>query len=91
MKHGPFGMMLGQDGKPFKTRTGGTIKLADLLDEAVERAGKLLAERASDLTAEEQAEVARKVGIGAIKYADLSKNRTTDYIFNWDTMLSFER
>lgn len=89
-EHGPFGMMLGQDGKPFKTRTGGTIKLADLLDEAVERAGKLLAERESDLTAQEQQEIARKVGIGAIKYADLSKNRTTDYIFNWDTMLSFE-
>ncbi|NVK24633.1 MAG: arginine--tRNA ligase [Gammaproteobacteria bacterium] len=89
-EHGPFGMMLGQDGKPFKTRTGGTIKLVDLLDESVERAGKLLAERDSDLSAEEQQEVARKVGIGAIKYADLSKNRTTDYIFNWDTMLSFE-
>lgn len=89
-EHGPFGMMLGQDGKPFKTRTGGTVKLADLLDEAVERAEKLLAERASDLTAEQQKEVARKVGIGAIKYADLSKNRTTDYIFNWETMLSFE-
>lgn len=89
-EHGPFGMMLGQDGKPFKTRTGGTVKLADLLDEAVERAEKLLAERANDLTADEQKEVARKVGIGAIKYADLSKNRTTDYIFNWDTMLSFE-
>jgi arginyl-tRNA synthetase len=89
-EHGPFGMMLGQDGKPFKTRTGGTIKLAELLDEAVERAGKLLAERESDLTVEEQQEIARKVGIGAIKYADLSKNRTTDYIFNWDTMLSFE-
>ena len=89
-EHGPFGMMLGQDGKPFKTRTGGTIKLADLLDEAVERAGKLLSERESGLTADEQTEVARKVGIGAIKYADLSKNRTTDYIFNWDTMLSFE-
>jgi len=89
-EHGPFGMMLGQDGKPFKTRTGGTVKLADLLDEAVERAEKLLSERDSDLTADEQKEVARKVGIGAIKYADLSKNRTTDYIFNWDTMLSFE-
>jgi arginyl-tRNA synthetase len=89
-EHGPFGMMLGQDGKPFKTRTGGTVKLADLLDEAVERAEKLLAERATDLSAEEQKEVARKVGIGAIKYADLSKNRTTDYVFNWDTMLSFE-
>lgn len=89
-EHGPFGMMLGQDGKPFKTRTGGTVKLADLLDEAVERAEKLLAERENNLSAEEQKEIARKVGIGAIKYADLSKNRTTDYIFNWDTMLSFE-
>ena len=89
-EHGPFGMMLGQDGKPFKTRTGGTVKLAELLDEAVERAAKLLAKRESDLTAEQQQEVARKVGIGAIKYADLSKNRTTDYIFNWDSMLSFE-
>ena len=89
-EHGPFGMMLGQDGKPFKTRTGGTVKLADLLDEAVERAEKLLAERDNDLTDEERKEIAHKVGIGAIKYADLSKNRTTDYIFNWDTMLSFE-
>ena len=89
-EHGPFGMMLGKDGKPFKTRTGGTVKLADLLDEAVERAEKLLAERANELSADEQKEVARKVGIGAIKYADLSKNRTTDYIFDWDTMLSFE-
>lgn len=89
-EHGPFGMMLGKDGKPFKTRTGGTVKLADLLDEAVDRAEKLLAERESSLSAEEQKEIARKVGIGAIKYADLSKNRTTDYIFNWETMLSFE-
>ncbi len=89
-EHGPFGMMLGKDGKPFKTRTGGTVKLVDLLDEAIERAEKLLAERESNLTEQEQKEIARKVGIGAIKYADLSKNRTTDYIFNWDTMLSFE-
>jgi arginyl-tRNA synthetase len=89
-EHGPFGMMLGKDGKPFKTRTGGTVKLVELLDEAVERAEKLLAERESGLSADEQKEIARKVGIGAIKYADLSKNRTTDYIFNWDTMLSFE-
>jgi len=89
-EHGPFGMMLGKDGKPFKTRTGGTVKLVELLDEAVERAEKLLAERESSLSADEQKEIARKVGIGAIKYADLSKNRTTDYIFNWDTMLSFE-
>lgn len=89
-EHCPFGMMLGKDGKPFKTRTGGTVKLADLLDEAVERANQLMAERESDLSADERAQVAQKVGIGAVKYADLSKNRTTDYIFNWDSMLAFE-
>ena len=88
-QHGPFGMMLGQDGKPFKTRTGGTIKLVDLLDEAVERADKVLAER-DDLSADERKEVALKLGIGAVKFADLSKNRTSDYIFSWDSMLSFE-
>lgn len=89
-EHCPFGMMLGKDGKPFKTRSGGTIKLADLLDEAIERAEKLVAARDSDLDAEETKSIAAKIGIGAVKYADLSKNRTTDYIFNWDTMLSFE-
>lgn len=89
-EHCPFGMMLGSDGKPFKTRTGGTVKLVELLDEAVERAGKLIAERDSDLSEAELKDVAGKVGIGAVKYADLSKNRTTDYVFNWDTMLSFE-
>ncbi|GAB5382438.1 MAG: arginine--tRNA ligase [Aliiglaciecola sp.] len=89
-EHCPFGMMLGQDGKPFKTRSGGTVKLADLLDEAVERAQTLMAKRESDLSEQERQEIAQKVGISAVKYADLSKNRTTDYIFNWDTMLSFE-
>lgn len=89
-EHCPFGMMLGSDGKPFKTRSGGTVKLVDLLDEAVTRARDLIAKRDSELSAEELDEVARKVGIGAVKYADLSKNRTTDYVFNWDTMLSFE-
>ncbi|MCW8107704.1 arginine--tRNA ligase [Alteromonas ponticola] len=89
-EHCPFGMMLGSDGRPFKTRTGGTVKLVELLDEAVQRAGKLIAERSDDLTPLELSEVGQKVGIGAVKYADLSKNRTTDYIFNWDTMLSFE-
>ena len=88
--HCPFGMMLGSDGKPFKTRTGGTVKLVELLDEAIERAGKLIAERDNDLSEAELNEVAYKVGIGAVKYADLSKNRTTDYMFNWDSMLSFE-
>jgi len=93
-QHCPFGMMLGKDGKPFKTRSGDTIKLADLLDEAIDRAAKLLAQRNIDAQVEDEtddsASVASVIGIGAIKYADLSKNRTTDYIFDWDTMLSFE-
>ncbi len=89
-EHCPFGMMLGKDSKPFKTRSGETIKLSDLLDEAIERAGVLISKRESTLTEIEKADVAKTVGIGAVKYADLSKNRTTDYIFDWDTMLSFE-
>ena len=88
--HCPFGTMMGEDGKPFKTRTGGTVKLAELLEEAVVRAKAVVQEKASDLTEDEIAEVARKVGIGAVKFADLSKNRTSDYIFSWDAMLSFE-
>jgi arginyl-tRNA synthetase len=88
LEHCPFGTMMGSDGKPFKTRTGGTVKLAELLHEAVERASAVIQD--AELTAEEKAEVARKVGIGAVKYADLSKTRTLDYIFNWDQMLSFE-
>jgi arginyl-tRNA synthetase len=88
--HCPFGTMMGADGKPFKTRTGGTVKLIELLEEAVVRAKSVVQEKASDLSADEIAEVARKVGIGAVKFADLSKNRTSDYIFNWDAMLSFE-
>jgi len=89
-QHCPFGMMMGNDGKPFKTRTGGTIKLAELLDEAVSRASDVIAEKNPDYDAEKLAEIATKVGIGAVKFADLSKNRTSDYIFNWKTMLSFE-
>ena len=90
LEHHAFGTMMGEDGKPFKTRAGGTVKLVELLDEAVSRAGDLIAQRDNDLTEEERAEVARKVGIGAVKFADLSKNRTSDYIFSWKTMLSFE-
>ncbi len=89
-QHCPFGMMMGNDGKPFKTRTGGTIKLAELLDEAVSRATAVISEKNPDYSAEKLAEIAGKVGIGAVKFADLSKNRTSDYIFNWKTMLSFE-
>ncbi len=89
-EHCPFGMMLGKDGKPFKTRSGAVIKLSDLLDEAIERAAVLISKRESSLNTQEKQQVAKTVGIGAVKYADLSKNRTTDYIFDWDTMLSFE-
>ncbi|MDK4529072.1 arginine--tRNA ligase [Kingella kingae] len=85
-----FGTMMGKDGKPFKTRSGDTVKLVDLLDEAVERATALVREKNADLSAEEVAQIGEVVGIGAVKYADLSKNRTSDYVFDWDNMLSFE-
>ncbi|MBM3072592.1 arginine--tRNA ligase [Enterobacter sp. RHBSTW-00994] len=90
LEHHMFGMMLGKDGKPFKTRAGGTVKLSDLLDEALERARRLVAEKNPDMAAEELEKLANAVGIGAVKYADLSKNRTTDYVFDWDNMLAFE-
>ncbi|WFF39180.1 arginine--tRNA ligase [Moraxella nasibovis] len=90
MVHHTFGMMMGKDGKPFKTRSGDTVKLADLLDEAVERATALMSERQSELSADEKQAVINAVAIGAVKYADLSKNRNTDYVFDWDAMLSFE-
>ncbi|EPG6799270.1 arginine--tRNA ligase [Klebsiella aerogenes] len=90
LEHHMFGMMLGKDGKPFKTRAGGTVKLADLLDEALERARRLVAEKNPDMPADELEKLANAVGIGAVKYADLSKNRTTDYIFDWNNMLAFE-
>lgn len=90
LEHHMFGMMLGKDGKPFKTRSGGTVKLSDLLDEAIERAGKLIVEKNPDMSAAELKQVVDAVGIGAVKYADLSKSRTTDYIFDWDNMLALD-
>ena len=90
LEHKNFGMMLGKDGKPFKTRSGDTVKLADLLDEAIERAGVLISQKSTALSEQEKADVIEAVGIGSVKYADLSKNRTTDYVFDWDNMLSFE-
>lgn len=90
LEHHPFGTMMGKDGRPFKTRSGGTVKLADLLVEAVERAERLLRDKNTDLSDDDIKIIARKVGIGAIKYADLSKTRTNDYIFDWDAMMSFE-
>ncbi len=90
LEHHAFGTMMGEDGKPFKTRAGGTVKLADLLDEAVIRAEALLESKNSVLDGEVRRETARKIGIGAVKYADLAKTRTNDYIFSWESMLSFE-
>lgn len=90
LEHLAFGTMMGSDGKPFKTRTGGTVKLAELLTEAVERATALVSEKNPELSAGEVAEIGRKVGIGSVKYADLCKTRTNDYVFSWESMLSFE-
>lgn len=90
LEHISYGTIMGSDGRPFKTRSGDTIKLVDLLDEAQRRAHQLVDEKNPDLDADRRMEVAHKVGIGAVKYADLSKNRTSDYVFDWSSMLSFE-
>jgi arginyl-tRNA synthetase len=87
--HIGFGQVLGSDGKKLASRAGQTIKLGDLLDEAVARAASLVQDKNPDLDAGTQAEVAHAVGIGAIKYVDLSSDRGKDYVFNWDKMLSF--
>ena len=89
-EHHPFGTMLGQDGRPFKTRQGGGTRLLDLVEEAKARARALVENKNPDLSDAEMDAVARAVGIGAVKYADLSKNRTSDYVFDWDAMLSFD-
>lgn len=91
LEHHMFGMMLGKDGKPFKTRSGDTVKLAALLDESVNRTEQLIMSREhSHLSAAEREEMINTIAISAIKYADLSKNRTTDYVFDWDNMLALE-
>ncbi len=90
LEHMPFGNMLGRDGKPFKTREGGVIKLTELLDEAEQRALALVTQKNPDIDAAEASLIAKVVGIGAVKYADLSKHRTSDYVFDWDLMLAFD-
>jgi len=90
LAHMGFGTMNGPDGKPFKTRDGGTVKLVDLLNEAEQRAYALVKEKNPSLPDADLRDIARTVGIASVKYADLSKNRTSDYIFNFDQMLSFE-
>ena len=90
MSHVWWGTILGEDKKPFKTKSGESIKLQALLYEARERAFAVVSEKNPDLPEEERKEIASAVGIGALKYADLSSNRTQDYVFSWDRMLSFE-
>ncbi len=88
--HVPFGSVLGEDRKMLRSRSGDSVKLVDLLDEAVERAGAAVAEKNPDLPVDERAEVARMIGIGALKYADLANDRVKDYTFDWDRMLAFD-
>lgn len=88
--HVGFGKILGDDGKPFKTRSGDTVKLGDLLDEAEERAFKIVSEKNAELPESQRKEIARVIGLGAVKYADLLPNRQSDYIFSWDKMLALQ-
>jgi arginyl-tRNA synthetase len=90
LEHIAFGTMMGSDGKPFKTREGGTVKLMDLLDEAETRAFDLVTARNPDTPEADRKAIARIVGIGAVKYADLSQNRTSDYVFSWEKMLALD-
>ncbi|WP_407314441.1 arginine--tRNA ligase [Pseudomonas sp. nanlin1] len=90
MEHMGFGTMNGADGRPFKTRDGGTVKLADLLEEAEQRAYALVKEKNPEAAEADLRVIAKAVGIGAVKYADLSKHRTSDYSFNFEQMLNFE-
>jgi arginyl-tRNA synthetase len=88
--HVGFGKIMGEDNKPFKTRSGDTVKLNDLLDETEERALKIVSEKNPDLPEQQRKEIARVVGIGAVKYADLLPNRQSDYVFSWDKMLALQ-
>ena len=90
LEHIAYGTMMGSDGKPFKTRSGDIVKLIDLLNESVRRAYDLVSEKNPDLDESPRQQIAEKVGIASVKYADLSKNRTSDYVFDWSTMLAFE-
>jgi arginyl-tRNA synthetase len=90
LEYAPFGTMLGEDGKPFKTRSGDTVKLKDLLEEARLRAMNVVNEKSPELPEAQRIAIAGAVGIGAVKYADLSKDRTSDYVFSWDKMLAMD-
>ncbi len=88
LEHIAFGTMMDKSGRPFKTRDGGTVKLIDLLDEAIKRAKETIQDR--DISNQDLEKVAKAIGIGAVKYADLSVNRESNYIFSWDKMLSLD-
>ncbi|HWQ93109.1 MAG TPA: arginine--tRNA ligase [Clostridia bacterium] len=88
LAHVWFGSILGEDGRPFKTRSGDTVRLAELLDEAEERAFQVVTTKSPDLSEEARREIARVVGVGAVKYADLLPNRQSDYVFSWDKLLA---
>jgi arginyl-tRNA synthetase len=90
LEHAAFGTILGDDGKPFKTRSGEIVKLKDLLDEAEERAFALVTQKNPEAPETLRKNIARAVGIGGVKYADLSKDRTSDYVFSWDKMLAMD-
>jgi arginyl-tRNA synthetase len=90
LAHVWFGSILGEDGKPFKTRSGDTVRLEDLLDEAEERAFQVVSTKNPEWPEETRRQIARRVGLGAIKYSDLSQNRQSDYVFSWDKMLSLQ-
>lgn len=89
-EHTPFGSILGEDGKMFKTRSGDTVKLTDLLEEALKRAYDIVSEKSPELPEEDKRRIARAIGIGALKYVDLSNDRIKDYVFSWERMLAFE-
>jgi arginyl-tRNA synthetase len=89
-RHIAFGSILGEDRKLMKTRSGDNVQLTDVLEEAVERAAAVIAEKNPDLPADEAADIAEIVGIGAVKFAELSQNRLTDYVFAWDRMLALQ-
>lgn len=90
LRHIAFGSILGEDRKMMKTRSGENVELGGLLSEAIERALAVVSEKNPDLSAEEQQNVARVIGLGAVKYADLMQHRLTDYLFSWEKMLSFQ-
>jgi arginyl-tRNA synthetase len=90
LEHAAFGTVLGEDGRPFKTRTGENVKLSDLIDEAIARAERVVSEKSPNLDPAERRRIAEAVGVAALRYVDLSSDRIKDYVFSFDRMLAFE-